>query len=204
MRSCCADCCPAGHTVRRRVAHARTPGTLPGMPMPRMTPPSDHLDLFARRIAVEVDQHLDPAAHQIGAAATDDDTADLAFVAVPVGVDPAAALDQVFAGRPKRVALVTTIGWAPDGVSPSALAWAIVAVQSGRPMLCALRRVVEDLHWTKIAPEGLPWVLLSSGAGLRAMLDHRVPLRLKWGTDPRLFRSPDEEPTPPSDERGEL
>ena len=72
------------------------------------------------------------------------------------------------------------------------------------PAVAAVRRITEDYQWWQLHRSELPWMALSTGAGLRAALEHAAPLRLKSTVDRELFQRPDENPIPPVDERGEL
>jgi hypothetical protein len=171
------------------------------MPMSAIPPRHDRLDLFALEVAAEMDT-LDPDQVELAGAAERD--GNVTFNGLRRGVDATASLDQVFAGRPQRAALVSQIGWAPDDFSPTTRSWVLIAVEPGSPALCAVRRIVEDHRWTHVPPASMPWTLLSTAAGLRAALEQGTPLRLKRAADPRLYRRPSEVPEPPTDHRGEL
>jgi Asp/Glu/hydantoin racemase len=112
--------------------------------------------------------------------------------------------DQLLASPRRMAALASRIGWSPSDDEPTAVSWFVVAVASGQPAVALVRRIAEDEGWTRIPHTALPWIGASSAGALRAALEAREPLTIKMATDKRLFRRPDEEPSPPVDDQGRL
>ena len=165
------------------------------------------LESFVAAIATEVDNvhpDLDPAQGAFLLAVGD--AGSILMVASPA-VDPAttAHIDRLFAPRRRLAAIVSATGWAPHVDAPVSLAWVVVAVGiGGVPACVAVRRVLEDEQWTLIEPHEIPWFAASSAGALRAQLETGKPLRWKETRSPELHQRPDELPTPPVDEKGEL
>lgn len=169
--------------------------------------PSELL-VFAGGIADEVDrQQLDPDPIPLILAVDDRDSALMLTSADPSHPATLSKIDQLVAPRRRMMAQVGVTGWSPADDVPVTAAWALVAVgRGGVPGCLLVRRVVEDQRWTRIPPERWPWFALSSAAALRACVEGAGgrPLRFKVATAAELYRTPEECPDPPVDDRGEL
>lgn len=161
---------------------------------------------FAQMVALEVDRRqLDPEDVELVVAVRTGGTAQLVVGRTHDRAATTARIDQLLAPRRRMAATVSTIGWAPDLTTPTTVAWILIAVGvGGVPAVAAVRRIEEDDQWRQLSVKGLPWLALSTAGGLRAALEHGAPLRLKFAVDRRLFQTPDERPTPPLDDSGEL
>lgn len=104
----------------------------------------------------------------------------------------------------QAAAVVTRVQWAPDDDSPTTDARLLVAVTPELDAVFAVKRDVEDDSWWNVGPQGAPWFALSTAGALREMLRTGKPLEVKTAFDARLFKRPDEVPTPPVDEQGRL
>ncbi len=161
---------------------------------------------FAQMVALEVDRRrLDPEGVELVVGVEAAGVVDLV-----VGGDcdltaTTARIDQLFAPRRRMAATVSIVGWSPDPETPTTPAWLLVATGiGGVPAVAAVRRFAEDGQWWQLSGSELPWLALSTTAALRAALEHDSPLRLKSAVDRGLFERPDQNQTPPLDERGEL
>lgn len=161
---------------------------------------------FAQVVAREMDRlRLDPQAVELVVAAEAGDA--VAFVVGHTNdlAATTAHIDQLFATRRRMAATASLVGWAPDPDTPTTPAWLLIAVGiGGLPAVAAVRRIEEDDRWWQLASRELPWVALSTAAGLRAVLEQAAPLRLKSASGAALFEPPSVNPSPPLDERGEL
>lgn len=110
----------------------------------------------------------------------------------------------LFRRRPRRFAgWASLTGWAPDEISPVKESWVVLAVQEGLPAAGAVRNV-EEQRWTRLEPDDLPWMYLSTAGSLRKWLQGDFEHALKRGHDPRLFRRIGEDEPPPADEHGRI
>lgn len=114
-----------------------------------------------------------------------------------------AHLDRVTAGAHRLLAAGLRLGWSPTRDGASSPSWLALAVGRGQPVWAAVRRDT-DRCWTGLAPDGLPWLALSTAGALRAAMDSATPLQLKRTSDPRLVQHPEQQPWPPTDEHGRL
>ena len=163
------------------------------------------LEVFTYLVATAVDNiGVDPAEYDMLVGVDDGGDALL----LPGGPNhreaTTAELDQLLATPRRMAAMVSLIGWSP-GESPTRPAWFVVAVgRGGLPAVVCVRRIEEDDTWTALSINECPWFALATASGLRASLEHGVPLRLKLARSAELYQRPDEQPEPPLDERGEL
>ncbi|GGI07878.1 hypothetical protein [Egicoccus halophilus] len=168
--------------------------------------PVSHAELerFTQLVASSVDRFgSDPAEYDMAIAVDDRGDALLLPCSPQTRAAMTAKLDQLLATPRRMAAMVSLMGWSPDA-SPTVAAWVVVAVGRGSlPALVCVRRLEQDDRWTLLNISDMPWLILSSAAGLRAALSGQ-PLRLKVARTKALFQRPDQVPNPPVDERGAL
>jgi hypothetical protein len=164
------------------------------------------LEAFATAVAAEIDiEELDPHEAPLILAVDGGERIEMVSSGEPGHSSTISQIDQLLAKRRRVVAMVAAAGWSPAEDVPVAVAWVLIAVgRGGAPAFVIVRRAIEDESWTRIATEHLPWFALSTAGALRAAVEHGTPLRLKEAGATELYRRPDECPSPPLDERGEL
>ncbi|WP_205745902.1 hypothetical protein [Egibacter rhizosphaerae] len=145
--------------------------------------------------------HGDEPAPLVIAADRSDDFLDVALLD-PDRTEVVAAIDQVTSGARRILGTASRVAWSPTPDGASSPAWLVVVVGVARPVFAAVR-CDQDTRWQLLTPDQLPWFALSTAAGLRGAVERGEPLRLKVGSDPGLFRRPDEG-EPPVDEHGSL
>ncbi|MCC5947764.1 MAG: hypothetical protein JJT89_04840 [Nitriliruptoraceae bacterium] len=167
---------------------------------------SSQLTDFAQSVASEVDRRcLHPRAVELIVAAEAGAAIELVVSHTRGSASASAQIDQLLTSRRRMGAIVSGVGWSPDPGTPTSSAWLLIAVGvGGVAAVAAVRRLEEDEGWWELRPSELPWLALSSAGALRGALEQGRPLRLKSARDRGLFERPDENPSPPLDERGEL
>lgn len=99
---------------------------------------------------------------------------------------------------------VERIEWTPlPEPAPTEPAWLLLVVGRGAPVRCYVRRTQTDTLWSQVPSYHMPWLALSTAAGLRGLLEHGTPILLKQAISPALFGTMDDEP-PAEDEHGRI